>query len=423
MSDGAKKAIKIFKSPYAVSVASKIFCVLVGFIFTVFQARFLGAEIKGQVATISSILSVTSIVFALGIYQAYPYYKKNSCVDVLPIFMKIGLLMFLIFLAIATAIVLVFDLALKYFAVIMLTPVLVYDGIVSYITLVEEPIKRNITDVIVMLEELALVIVLWLTAKPTLLLGVIVITIKDITKSLIFTYWWRKRIFVKSEPIKDWIPKLVKFGFFPMMSLLMSTLNYRVDVIMLDGQVTDAAIGIYSVGSLIAERVWMIPDAMKGVMVSKIAKGKDAQETAYVIRLCNTACLFVVAGIIALGKPFIDLVFGPEFAGSYEITLILLIGIFPMIYYKAVASYNIVMGKQLASFIMLAIGVIANIIGNLIFIPKYGIYGAGIASIVSYLLSSILFAGYFFKNTDIPFKQMLLITKEDLSRLKAMMKK
>lgn len=423
MTGRGNKALKIFKSQYAFSVISKIFCVLVGFIFTVFQSRFLGAEIKGQVATINSILSVTSIVFAFGIYQAYPYYKKNSDVDVMPIFMKIGIMMLLIYLGIASFVVFTFELPLKYIAVIMLTPLLAYDGLVSYITLVEEPTKRNITDVIVMIEELALVIILWLTAKPTLLLGVIIITIKDITKSIVFTFWWRKRIFIKSEPIKEWIPKLVKFGFFPMMSLLMSTLNYRVDVIMLNGQVADAAIGVYSVGSLIAERVWMIPDAMKGVMVSKIAKGKDANETAYVIRLSNTACLAVVAGIIALGKPFIDLVFGPEYAGSYEITLILLIGVFPMIYYKAVAAYNIVMGKQLASFIMLGIGVIANVAGNLILIPRLGIYGAGVASVISYLVSSILFAAYFCKNTGIPIKEMLLIDRDDYRRLKEKLKK
>ena len=57
---------------------AKFIGVVVGFLFTVFQSRFLGAEIKGQVATVNSIVSVAAIILALGIFQAYPYYKRNS---------------------------------------------------------------------------------------------------------------------------------------------------------------------------------------------------------------------------------------------------------------------------------------------------------------------------------------------------------
>ena len=216
----------------------------------------------------------------------------------------------------------------------------------------------------------------------------------------------------------------MKFGFFPMLSLLMTTLNYRVDVLMLNGHVADAAIGVYSVGVLLAERIWMIPDAMKGVMVSKITKGKDANETAYVIRVCNTVCLFLIVGIVALGKPFLDFVFGPEYNGAYQITLILLAGVFSMIYYKLIAAYNIAMGKQFISFVLLTIVVICNVIANLILIPRMGIYGAGLASVVSYAICSMLFILYFNKETGIKFSNMLFLKKGELDRfLKSLKRK
>jgi len=400
---------------------SKVFCVFSGFIFTVFQSRFLGPEIKGQVATINSILNITSIVFALGIYQAYPYYKKNSDQDVMPVFLKIGLLMLAVQLTISVTVVITFHLSIKYAAVFLLTPLLVYDGLISYITLVEEPIKRNVTDMLVMVGELLLVIVFWLTAKPSLLLGVIVITVKDITKSVIFSFWWKNRIFVSSDSIWKWIPKLVKFGFFPMLSLLMSTLNYRVDVIMLDGAVSDAQIGIYSVGVMIVERLWMVPDALKGVMVSKLTKGKDAEEVAYVIRICNTLCLLLAMGIILLGKPFIDVIFGKEYSGAYPVILILLFGVFPMIYYRTISSYNIVMGKQFASFVMLSVAVGCNVVANYLLIPGYGIYGAGVASVISYFFCSVLFLGYFIRTSGISIRNMLLVRKNDVQRFKSVL--
>ena len=414
---------KIIQNPYSFSLISKFFGVFVGFLFTVFQARFLGAEIKGQVATVNSIVGVASIVFALGIYQAYPYYKRNSNVDILPIFMKIAFLLLAVYGAVSAVTIAFTQLSAKYIAVMVITPLMVYDGIVSYVTLIEEPNKRNATDMIVMLGELILVIVLWRTSEPSFVLGVFIITIKDITKAIVFTFWWRKRIFVHSESIWVWLPKLIKYGFFPMLSLLMATLNYRVDVIMLNGTVLDASIGVYSIGVTVAERVWMIPDAMKGVMVSHLAKGKDANETALVIRLCNTGCLVLIVGIIIFGKPFIGWAFGSEYQGAYQITLILLFGVFSMIYYKAIANYNIAMGKQTISFVLLTISVVSNIIANYCLIPAFGIYGAGVASVISYTICGALFIISFCKHSKISFKDMLFVKQTDIVKAKRMLRR
>ena len=82
-----KKAIK---NPYVFSIISKILIVLVGFLYTVVQSRYLGAEIKGQVAYVTSVTSIAAIVFGFGLRHAYPYFKKNSDHDVLPVFMRIN---------------------------------------------------------------------------------------------------------------------------------------------------------------------------------------------------------------------------------------------------------------------------------------------------------------------------------------------
>lgn len=418
-----KRVHRILKNPYLLSMISKVFSVVVGFLFTIFQARYLGAEIKGQVATVNSIVSITSIVFGLGIYYAYPYFKRTREEDILPVFMKISLLLLAVYGAISALLIAIFPLPLKYLSTLVITPLLVYGGIVSYVTLIEVPNRRSITDMVVNLSELIALILLWIYAKPSFVIGVIIIVMKDVAKALLFTVWWRKRFFAPSASIWVWIPKLVKFGFFPMLSLLMTTLNYRLDILMLDNRVADASIGVYSVGVLLAERIWMIPDALNGVMVSKLSKGKDARETAYVIRICNAACLFVVFGIIVLGKPFIDIAFGREYSGAYQVTLLLLAGVFSMIYYKTIAAYNIAMGKQIISFWLLAVGVVCNVIANLILIPRMGIYGAGLASVISYAVCSVLFIVYFCRETKIPFSSMLIITRTDFELLKARLAK
>lgn len=414
---------KVIKNPYTFSVIAKCFAVFVGLVFTVFQSRYLGAEIKGQVATVNSIVSITSIVFGFGIFHAYPYFKRTSEVDIMPVFLKISLIQLAVYSVISAAAIFMMDLSPKMIAVLILTPMLTYDSVVSYITLVEVPNRRSATDMAVVFSELVLLLILWAVAPPSFIIGVFVITAKDVVKAILFTVWWKDRIFVPSESLLEWTPKLIRFGFFPMLSLLMTTLNYRVDVLMLNGRVPDASIGVYSVGVLLAERIWMVPDAMRGVMVSNITKGKDARETAFVIRVCNTVCLVVCLGIIVLGAPFLNLVFGSEYDGAYQVTLILLAGVFSMVYYRLIAAYNIVMGKQMVSFILLTIGVVSNVIANLALIPLWGIYGAGFASVISYAVCSLLFIIYFCKGTGISFLDMILINRADVEKLRSKFRK
>lgn len=417
-----RKIGKVFRNPYVFSIISKCCVVLAGFLFTVVQARYLGAELKGQVTYVTSITSITAIVFGFGIHQAYPYYKKKLQRNLLPVFFKIAMIQLGIYAAISVVVAIIFN-SPKMIAISLITPIMVYDRIVAYITMVEEPNHKNAIEMIVNFAELLLIVVLWIFFPKSFLIGVSVIAFKDVIMAVIYTWRWRKEIVSDKTPIKGWPLRLIKFGFFPMLALLMTTLNYRVDVIMLDGRVPDAAIGVYSIGVMLAERVWLIPDAMKEVMISKVAKGKGTEEVSFVIRVCNTVCLLVVLLLILLGQPFINIVFGEEYAGAYMVTLILLIGVFFMIYYKMIASYNIVIGKQVINFIFLGISVLGNIGANAIMIPLFGIYGAGWASVISYAICSLLFIIQFKITTGMPLRRMLIATPSDFKGLKSRLKK
>lgn len=414
---------KVIKNPYIYSILSKCVFVLTGFLFTVFQARFLGAAIKGQIAVVNSITGIAYIIMSLGIYEMYPYYKRTSEKDVAPIFLKITLYMFMLFGSIAVILVLCNDFSKTTNAALLLTPLLTYSTAICYFSLIENPNQRNRIDMIVSVIELLIVFALWLFVRPKFYLGVLVIAAKELMKAAVYTVMWRKSFFASDESIIKWIPQLVKLGFFPMVAMLMSTLNYRVDVLMLEGNATDAAIGIYSIGVSLAERVWMIPDAMKGVLTSNITKGKNEEEVSFAIRICNTACLFLIIGLIILGKPFIILFFGSEFAGAYQVTMILLVGVFAMIYYKLIAAYYISLGQQKINFIFLTVSVVCNIVMNYFMIPKYGIYGAGIASVVSYCVCAIAFILYFTKRSDESVSDMLIIKRSDIGKLKGIIKK
>lgn len=416
------KMIKLIKNPYLYSIVSKMAVALVGVIFTVLQARYLGTEIKGQVAYVTSITSISSIVLGFGMHQAYPYYKKRCDYDILPLFYKLALCQFLLYTIISIVIAIWLS-NIKMIAIVLVTPIMIYNKNISYITMIEEPNQKNTIEMIINFAELLFVIFLYIVYPASFMMGILIIVFKDILMAVIYSLRWKNRVFNGNRDLNGWIIKIIKFGAFPMLALLMTTLNYRVDVIMLDGKVSDSQIGIYSVGVMLAERIWLIPDAMKEVMVSKVSKGKGVEEVALVIRVCNTVCMLVALVVAALGYPFINILFGKDYCGAYPVTLILLIGVFFMIYYKMIASYNIVIGKQIVNFLFLGISVIGNVAANYILIPLLGIYGAGIASVISYGICSVLFFTNFAKSEHIPINTLLFATPSDFKRFKLKLNK
>lgn len=416
------KFFKALKNPYVFSVVSKIAIVLLGFLFSVIQSRYLGAALKGDISYVSSVTSITCIIFGFGIHQAYPYYKRNHADDLRPFFLRVALVALIIYSIFAIILSVCVFKDEKMIAILLITPWSVYVRIVTYLTMVELPNKKNATELLVNFIEVIILVVFCLFYPASFIIGAFLVIFKDILLATFYSYRWRSLFFKACSFGFEKLYEILKFGFFPMLALLMTTLNYRVDVIMLNSLSTNVAVGVYSVGVTIAERVWLIPDALKDVMVSRLAKGKNADEVAFVIRVCNTVSIVVVFCIIALGKPFVDILFGKEYIGAYQVIVVMMIGVFCMIYYKMIASYNIVQGKQIVNFFLLGLSVISNIIANYFLIPKTGMMGAAWASVISYMLCAILFIMYFCSVTGLKMKNILFIQKKDIIRLKELRK-
>jgi len=133
--------------------------------------------------------------------------------------------------------------------------------------------------------------------------------------------------------------------------------------------------------------------------------------------------LFTCLGIIVLGRPFINLLYGGAYAGAYEVTVATMVGIIAIMYYKMIATYNNVNRMQKINIVLMSAAVVANMIMNYILLPIMNIVGGAIASTISYTLCAILFIAYFKKKTDVRIKDMFIINKDDMNRIKSVLKK
>lgn len=415
---------KLLKNEYFFSIFTKGFMVLLGLLESVLLARYLGAELRGELSYIYSIASTGFLITTFGIYTAYPFERKKRqqhrdvqyLIDdfmsqVIPLFIFYFLVFFLLaFLSFKK------NSTIAY--VMFLLPVLGFDKVITFVYLIEHPNKANLFEVLSNCLQCIFLFLAFLFFPRNVLYGVVYYAIGGIFRII---YYYKKLnidFSIKQFKMKT-LFEYMRFGFFPMLALLLTTLNYRLDVIMLKQYdfIALSSIGVYSIGIGLSEKALLIPDTVKNVLISKLAKGKDADEVAKVMRICFFASIVTAIAITVLSGLLVSVLYGTEYKGAEKVTYITIWGTIVMVFFKMVSQYNVIQHKQQYNVIFLGIAIFVNIIFNLILIPRFGIYGAAIATIIGHFISSIVFLIYFHKVSGMPFNKMIFIQKEDMQTL------
>ena len=181
----------MFRNEYVFSIITKILMVIIGMLSSVLIARYLGSILKGEIAVITSITSITSILCTLGVHQAYPFYKKNSnnSKDTLSNFMTSLYVIFFVYIILASILCFILGKNNTIFlsSIIIITLLMGYSRIVSYIFLVESPNKRNFTMMLINIFEVIYISILFTFSNSNLILGLSIIMFKDILQSIYYT--------------------------------------------------------------------------------------------------------------------------------------------------------------------------------------------------------------------------------------------
>jgi O-antigen/teichoic acid export membrane protein len=110
--------------------------------------------------------------------------------------------------------------------------------------------------------------------------------------------------------------------------------------------------------------------------------------------------LFIALLLVAIGKPVLG-AFGTDFVAGYPALLILIAG-YCLVAASGVAGYVLIMTKyEVEVAVIAAVGAGMNILGNLVFIPLWGINGAAAATALSTVAVSLAFAVLAYRNLGI----------------------
>lgn len=404
---------------YLIAIISKISIVFLTLFTTAMINRCLGVELKGEYAYINNWISILITIFSLGIGQTYSTYRRKYGAKPKNTFVALTLIQSgVVFILSAIA----FLIKANYYVCtsLLVTAFSIIRSNILHIAAIEDIKKRDLNNIFYKLLYTILVFIVFINNVRSLnvMIGLLVI---DELIILIGTFWKYKFKpdfdFLKKNKLESL--KIYRLGFISMLMFLMMTLNYNLDIIMLKQMTDSYSVGLYSVGVTLANLLWLIPDAFKDVLFNKTAKEDSINDIVLSIKINFTISIIIIIGFAILGKWFIKLMYGVEYINSYFVTVILFIGSLSMIIYKLIHPLYISKGKQQTVFIILLISVFFNAISNLILIPKQGMIGAAIASVVSYTICGLVFLITFCKEYKVRVLEVFVIKESEIGKIKS----
>ncbi len=409
---------KLTENAYVFSVFAKFFSVLSGIIYSILFSRYLGAGLRGSASIINNYADIMSILLCLGAFQAYPYFKQRDKIDIYESFINNVFALMLVYFVAIIPLAILFRHNLYFVIALLLAPVWMASRQLNYVVLVENPKLSNIGSMILDISDLVMLVILMLFTKANIKWCITIVATKQVIFFIICIKNTLYRKYKFKPSLKGVLP-FIRYGFVPMITIILMEINYKIDVLMLEWfHISTVTIGIYSLGVMLAQKVWMIPDALKDILLSKLVGGKGAEEVAKVSRISFFITMACEILILIFGKPLIRILYGSEYESAYYITLIICAGVIGMVFYKMIYSYNVANGHKNVNLVLLGISACANIILNAITIPFFGSYGAAFASLISYFICGMGFLIYFNKKTGIRIRETVLVRRDDLLLLK-----
>ena len=406
---------KLTQSDYAFSLFQKCMNIITGILTISLINRYLGTTLKGEYEYILNIVNVLSIILGFGLHASYPYMKRNKMQNQLKSYLDIFFLQAMIYMLIGAAIVILTQEAVVAMAVI-LTVARIANSQMQEIGVVEFIRFRQVLQIVSYLIDFLLTLVVYLFIPQNMHILLSVLAVKYVI--YIVAYLLRCEYIPKPFQANCKIAGfLFRFGFFAMLTALLSEFNYSIDIIVMKRFLPFSEIGLYSVGSKLAQYIWLIPDAFKEVLFSHTAKDDSINEIKEVMRINIFVTLVMILVMLVLGKLIIFILYGEEYLDSYSITAVIFLWIPSMVIYKLLNPLYMANGRQKTCFFTLLASVLINVMLNFLVIPYYGKMGAAVSTVISYTVCGMFFFIGFIKTYHLRWKDCLWIKKSDFSKL------
>jgi O-antigen/teichoic acid export membrane protein len=212
-----------------------------------------------------------------------------------------------------------------------------------------------------------------------------------IVNAIVFRFALRIAGGIDLKPNTFYMKRVTTYGIQAHLPNILGFLNYRADMFLVNWFLGPAAVGLYSVGVGLVEKLWMVSFAASTVLFPRVAAETEEQKRKEFTPLVARTVLWMTALaslILAfLSKWIVLLLYSEAFLPAADTLRALLIGITTLSAGRVLSNDIAGRGFPGLNIYTGLAAVTTNVVLNLLWIPRYGIVGAAWASTASYTVS------------------------------------
>ncbi|MCO5200028.1 MAG: polysaccharide biosynthesis C-terminal domain-containing protein [Anaerolineae bacterium] len=198
-------------------------------------------------------------------------------------------------------------------------------------------------------------------------------------------------------------------------------LNYRLDLLFVGLFLSPTEVGLYATATMLAERLWEFPTAIRTVLLYRVASMDSAEKAAELTaRVCRIVFLTLGLACLAfalIAYPLVVLLYGTAFAPAAVPLMLLMPGVWLLGIGKLLAIHMAGSGQPEVGTYSALLSLLVTVALDLALIPIIGINGAALASTVSYSIATVYLVFSFRRQTGVGAAAILLVQRRDLALL------
>jgi len=209
-----------------------------------------------------------------------------------------------------------------------------------------------------------------------------------------FGYWY---IYKKSgEKIFNWsfdrklAVEMFKYSWPLILSSAFAMVYSRIDQVMIKHYMSETAVGFYDTAVRIAEMWYILPTIIVGSVMPAVLNAKTVSEEFYALRLKRLYSFVIYFSLIfimpiSLGSNYIiSFLYGSEFFASAVVLRFYVWAGVAVLVGTVLNQYLLGEKETKVSLAINLVGMVLNVVLNIFLIPKKGLAGAAMATMISY---------------------------------------
>jgi len=392
---------------------TRLLSAMLNLLITILISQFLGPEGKGEqgiiIATIAYILVFVNLMGGSAIVYLVPRFPVS--VIILPAYLWTVLtsILFYGFLQLST---LVSEGMIIH--VCILSAISAFTTINSSVLIGKEKIAiSNLVNFIQPLIITLLLIVFFFYLGKNTIESYIISLYISFSAGFIVSLIYLKRFTDKFEladisSYKTIISNLFRYGLLNQLAHIFQLLSFRMSYYWLEQTYSSAEVGIYSNGTSLVESIWLISRSICLVQYARIANSADLEYSQKLTLQLNWASLIIsfigLLFMVILPSRFFIFLYGEGFGEVSSVIRALAPGVLFFNTALIIGHYFSGIGKYYVNTISSFAGLLFAVLFFRLLIPVYGITGAGWATTISHLITSLTVVWFFSRESKIKLK-------------------